>query len=194
MKKTKLFSLVASLLLLVLSSCSKSGGTSGGGTGSGTGTYSMSCDINGVNYSWSGTYPSSSASAGTAYFTQASSMSNFSTISLANTLAVKDNSRLFTFYFGLNPAAGKYRFNTANSTEQNTVILTIGSFGDVASSVYEGSDFSVTIPSIPTKSYATHLAAAGSFKGTFEGTLYSITNKKYVITNGRFEALVLNYD
>jgi hypothetical protein len=57
----------------------------------------------------------------------------------------------------------------------------------------------VTIPNIPSNTYInTQGANPGLIKGTFSGTLYAInpsnpsTFIKYVITNGKYEAVVLN--
>lgn len=195
MKKRNLFSLVASLLLLVLSSCSKSGGPTGGGsTGGTTGTCSWSCDIDGVRYSWSGTYPAASGRLDLAAFTQVGGSNASIALSRGNSL----NNDQLIFAFEPNPTPGTHNFNSSNSTLNRAVNF---NFDAIASKMYSsfstGSDINITIPSIPTKSFISTGSAtgAGYFKGTFSGTLMALDLSNSInITNGQFEVIVLQND
>jgi hypothetical protein len=185
MKKTNLFSLVASLLLLVLSSCSKSGGS-----GSGTGTCSWSCDINGVHYSWSGTYPASFNDQ--AIFVQQDGGPATITLFKDGNL----NSTSLQVLFEPNPTPGTHNFNSSNSSATRGVAAMLAGSGEVYSSIVDGSNFNITIPSIPTNSYASAGGAAGAgyFKGTFSGTLMDFSSNSINITNGKFEVIVVQND
>ena len=187
MKKTNLFSLVASLLLLVLSSCSKSGGS-----GSGTGTCSWSCDINGVHYSWSGTYPASINDQ--AIFAQQDG--GPAIISLIKDGNLNSTTGLQVL-FEPNPTPGTHNFNSSNSSATRGVVASLAGSGEVYSSQVDGSNFNITIPSIPTNSYASAGGAAGAgyFKGTFSGTLMDLVSSNSInITNGKFEVIVVQND
>ena len=120
MKKRNLISLVASLLLLVISSCSKSGGPTGGGSAGGaTGTCSWSCDIDGVRYSWSGTYPGTAGREDLATFQQTGGLASIA-LGRGNAL----NAEKLTFFFEPNPTPGTHNFNSSNSsTTLNGLIL-----------------------------------------------------------------------
>ena len=187
MKKTNLFSLVASLLLLVLSSCSKSGGS-----GSGTGTCSWSCDIDGVHYSCSGTYPPTTGSAEQAIFQQMGGGSAIILLARGNNL----NQDQVNFIFEPNPTPGTHNFNSSNSTTTRNAHVMLGA-SKIYSSMYPGSSINITIPSIPTKSFVSTGSASGAgyFKGTFSGTMMNATGSGSInITNGQFEGMVLQND
>jgi hypothetical protein len=193
MKKRNLISLVASLLLLVLSSCSKSGGPTGGGsTGGTTGTCSWSCDIDGVRYSWSGTYPGTPGRQDLATFLQIGGGS--ASISLSRGNGLNNDQLIFTFE--PNPTPGTYNFNSSNySTTRGASVVLGGS--KIYSSIGAGSDFNITIPSIPTKSFLSTggTSGAGYFKGTFSGTLMAANLSHSInITNGQYEVMVLQND
>jgi hypothetical protein len=193
MKKTKLFSLVASLFLLIFSSCSKSEGPTGGGsTGGTTGTCSWSCDIDGVRYSWSGTYPGTSGRLDLAAFTQVGGGTASIALSRGNGL----NNEQLTFGFEPNPTPGTHNFNSSNSSTTRAASIVLGG-SKIYSSIVSGSDFNITIPSIPTKSFLSTggTSGAGYFKGTFSGTLMAADlSNSTNITNGQFEVIVLQND
>ncbi len=193
MKKRNLISLVASLLLLVLSSCSKSGGPTGGGsTGGTTGTCSWSCDIDGVRYSWSGTYPGTAGRQDLATFLQIGGGSASIALSRGNGL----NNDQLIFTFEPNPTPGTYNFNSSNYSTTSAVNVVLGG-SKIYSSIGPGSDINITIPSIPTKSFISTGSAtgAGYFKGTFSGTLMAANLSHSIeITNGQFEVIVLQND
>jgi len=188
MKKRNLFSLVASLLLLVLSSCSKSDGPGGG-----TGTYSWSCDIDGVRYSWSGTYPGTTSGLELAAFTQVGGGSASIMLSRGNNL----NLDSFIFTFEPNPTPGTHNYNSSNSSITRSVMVALGGSTMYSSLSPAGSDFNITIPNIPTKSFVStgSVSGAGYFKGTFSGTLMAGDLSHSInITNGQFEVIVLQND
>lgn len=188
--KKSLNNLVACLFLLVLSSCSKSEGV--------TGTCSWSCDIDGVQYSWSGNYPPPSGRLDGAWFLQAAG-SNASIILSSGNVQNADN---LLFSFEPNPTPGNHNFNSSNSSENRAVIVSLGPtsfFGNrIYSSLAPGSNFNVNIPSIPSRSYLStgSAARAGYFKGTFSGTLMesAFDPSEIEITNGKFEVMVLQND
>jgi hypothetical protein len=195
MKKRNLFNLVASLLLLALSSCSKSGGPTGGGsTGGATGTCSWSCDIDGVRYSWSGAYPPASGKLDQATFSQAGGGSAIIQLARGNNL----NADMISVMFEPNPSPGTHNFNSSNFTLTRAASIIIGaSASKQYSSMIPGSDFNITIPSIPTKSFVSTGGASGAgyFKGTFSGTLMAADLSHSIeITNGQFEVIVLSND
>jgi hypothetical protein len=179
MKKI-LFSIIACIGIMINSSCSKSGGSSGGGS-----VCQWSCDIDGVHYSWTGTYPDSKYG---------------QSVFASNTLALYLPQNVFAFNpfmlvvnFPTEPSSGTYTFNSSNSDISNVVILTMGtkSSDAVAYSTYlSGASMNVTVPSIPKNSVANAgLTGAGYFKGSFSGTLVSAAGKSISITNGQYEVI-----
>jgi hypothetical protein len=186
MKKSIFSLLMLSLLVMMTNSCSKSNPSSSGGK------YSWSCEVNGKSYSWSGSYPDG---------TNPSSMglSTFSETILMLSLPAQQGKLPFSFsvIFGDIPSSGTYTFDDSNSdTEYACSIIENSTIGTTAA---PGSNMKVTIPNIPSNTYInTQGANPGLIKGTFSGTLYAInpsnpsTFIKYVITNGKYEAIVLN--
>ena len=186
MKKSIFSLLMLSLLVLMTNSCSKSNPSSSGGK------YSWSCEVNGKSYSWSGSYPDG---------TNPSSMgfSTFTERILAFSLPAEQNKIPFSFVVSFKdvPTVGTYTFDENNSSTDNACSIIENS--TVGSTAAPGSNMKVTIPNIPSNTYInTQGANPGSIKGTFSGTLYAInpnnpsTFIKYVITNGMYEAIVLN--
>lgn len=187
MKKTIFSLLMMSLLVMMTNSCSKSNPSSSGVK------YSWSCEVNGKSYSWSGSYPDG---------TNPSSMgfSTFTERILAFSLPAKQNTIPFSFsvIFEDVPTVGTYTFDENNSSTDNAFLM----FIDNASSLSDlpGASMKVTIPNIPSNTYLnTQGANPGSIKGTFSGTMYGVDPNnfrgpliRYQITNGKYEAIVIN--
>ena len=188
MKKNIFSLLMMSLILMTTNSCSKSGSSNSGANGK----YSWSCEVNGKSYSWSGSYPDG---------TNPSSMgiSTFTDPALALSLPQQQGNIPFmiSFAFESTPTAGTYTFDDSNSGNKYACSVVENSV--IGSTVAPGSNMKVTIPNIPSNTYVnTQGTNPGSIKGTFSGTIYdtNINNPrtfiKYVITNGVYEAIVLN--
>jgi hypothetical protein len=187
MKKTILSLLMMSLLVMMTNSCSKSNPSSSGGK------YSWSCEVNGKSYSWSGNYPDG---------TNPSSMglSTFTETTLGFYLPTKQNIIPFGLIVNFEniPTQGTYTFEGGNFTSTKSCNLVIDKTS--ATTFYPGSSMKVTISAIPSNTYInTQGVNPGSVNGTFSGTMYSpdLNNPggpliRYEITNGKYEAIVIN--
>ena len=187
MKKTIFSLLMMSLLVMMTNSCSKSNPSSSGGK------YSWSCEVNGKSYSWSGSYPDGTNPASMGLSTFSETILNFS-------LPAKQNILPFSLVVNFEniPTQGTYTFEGGNFTSTKSCLLSIdGKIG--ANTLYPGSRMEVTISAIPSNTYInTQGANPGSVKGTFGGTMYGrdLNNPgnliRYEITNGKYEAIVIN--
>jgi len=187
MKKSIISLVIISLLLMTTNSCSKSNSNSSGGQ------YSWSCEVNGKSYSWSGNYPDGTNPASMGLSTFSETILNFS-------LPAKQNILPFSFVvnFENTPTKGTYTFEGGNFTSTKSCLFSIENKTS-GSSLYPGSRMEVTISAIPSNTYInTQGANPGIVKGTFSGTMYGsdlnnpVDKIKYEITNGKYEAVVLN--
>lgn len=179
MKKTLVCSIIFLTTLLMINSCSKSGASGN--------TCSWSCEVNGQSYAWSGTYPDNN------YAASALAESALS-ISAPRTAGSTKIPFGLTISFGSLPDQGTYIFSSANSNNNYTALIQLN--GVIGSSSYPGSNFNITLSSVPSNSFiSTGGSNPGFLSGTFSGTIYGIdptnpsVSKEYIITNGKFNAI-----
>jgi hypothetical protein len=193
--KKNLLGLITCLSILISTSCTQTlpgGSNTGGGVSPLT---SWSCEIDGVPYSWSGSYPVSGTDDGQSIF---SIESNSSVTTGWSNMSNKVNSNgIRTFmlsYFIKNPtAATTYNLNPSNYNNQNSnaaLFLFGANSVDSYLSAVGNSSFTVNIDTLSNNSAtAVGFAGAGLVTGTFSGKLYKSVSSYVNITNGKFRSI-----
>ena len=195
--KKKLLGLITCLSILISTSCTQ---TSPGGSNTGGGSLqtSWSCDINGVNYSWSGVHPISGTNDGLSTFTATTGTNPYANL-VFSTPSFAGNRKIMMSFF-IPSGIGSYNLNPSNYTLSNAAIITINnSLSSTGGTIYgnaSNGSLTVNVNTLSPNSYTNSgYAGAGLVTGTFSGTLYSadIFNPQSVtITNGQFSAIRIN--
>jgi hypothetical protein len=193
--KKKLLGLITCLSILISTSCTQ---TSPGGSNTGGGSIqtSWSCDINGVNYSWSGVYPVSGTNDGTSAYVAVTYGTNPYANLLFSTPSFAGNRKII-MAFSIPSGIGSYNLNPSNYTTTNAAIITINnsltSMGETLYANVSNGSLTVNVNTLSPNSYSNSgYAGAGLVTGTFSGTLYSldVSNPQSItITNGQFSAV-----
>jgi hypothetical protein len=193
--KKKLLGLITCLSILISTSCTQ---TSPGGSNTGGGSLqtSWSCDINGVNYSWSGVYQLSGTNDGLSTFAATSGTNPYANLGFS-TPSFAGNRKIM-IAFSIPSGIGSYNLNPSNFTTTNAATIVINNSlsstgGTPYSNVSNGS-MTVNVNTLSPNSLSNSgYAGAGLVTGTFSGTLYSIdiNPQSITITNGQFSAVRL---
>ena len=178
--KKKILGIIICLSILICTSCKKSSNTNGVVGGNVSSQLSWSCDIDGVNYAWSGTYPTGTND-GLSTFSVIASIDSYAQLNLA--LPSISGKRKVTFAFNFPQVAiGTYNFNPSNYTSDR---FAMSQFETSTTNLYTNmtkGSFKVNINTLSSNS-------EGLVTGTFSGTLYNVISKSITITNGQFKAI-----
>lgn len=180
--KKKILGLITCLSILVSTSCKKSSNTNGVVGGNVSSQLSWSCDIDGVNYAWSGTYPTGTND-GLSTFSVITSIGSYAQLNLALPSISGKRKVIFTVNFP-QVAIGTYNINPNNYAGDRFAFL---QFETSTSNLYTNTtkgSFTININTLSPNS-------EGLVTGTFSGTLYNDIPlfKTITITNGQFKAI-----
>jgi hypothetical protein len=177
------FGIIICLSILISTSCKKSSNTNGVVGGNVSSQLSWSCDIDGVNYAWSGTYPTGTSD-GLSTFSVITGTDPYAQLNLALPSISGKRKVIFTINFP-QVATGTYNFNPTNNAGDRFAFL---QFETSTSNLYTNTtkgSFTVNINTL-----APNTTSEGLVTGTFSGTLYNDIPlyKTITIKNGQFKA------
>lgn len=157
--------------------------------------YKWSCKINGVPYSWEGSYPATTSNDGQCGYTASTGVNPTASMTMAS--ASVSGFRSITCAISLtNTNSGLFTLNQnslTNNSAFNIVINSSSTNFDVFSTS-NSAQMNINIQSISPNSVTNSgLSGVGKVIGTFSGTVYSPTSGiTKTITEGIFEAVRIN--